>query len=612
MKLYYIYVIFTLLLSCGKQNEKLGNALRLAGENRRELEQVLQHYSQDKSDSLKFKAALFLIENMPGHYTLGGGLINSYRKKINADSINSYMRKKILNITMGQFLTQQTSSRMEDVEHIKAAFLIRHIDASFELLEKCFWLKDIPFEVFLEYLLPYRFENESLDLWRDSLPIPPNILNDISLEDDSKHSISTVSSELDFSEHLYKHNANLTLELFQQNIEADCYYIYQKEVFGKRVVGLPATLDFIPFYPNRNGYHYWCTLITPEAKNFNIANALNRKAAKIYRRTYSQNPTIIPLDKEYVPEICQYPFNKDVTDLYLFTEDISIRANKQQRDKPYHVYLSVFTNLHWQPICGTRLKKGIAIFKNMGKDIVYLPVYYKGKKMNAFNYPFILNLKGEIIYLTPDTSAKQKLHFIRKYPSNRSLNSLCKYLAKTSIIADKKPDFTKADTICKMESLDHFYFSQEISNPKPFRYYKLNNNKNTIYIAELMLFGPDGQALKGNTSTYYQNGFDGDLLTSTSVTYPGREIIIDFGKPVEISKIVCIPRTDGNGIYPDNEYELLYYDLNGWCSLGQKIATDYSIDYDNVPSGALYWLRNLTTGVEERIFTHENGEIRFW
>ena len=41
--------------------------------------------------------------------------------------------------------------------------------------------------------------------------------------------------------------------------------------------------------------------------------------------------------------------------------------------------------------------------------------------------------------------------------------------------------------------------------------------------------------------------------------------------------------------------------------MGVKTATDYTITFDNVPDNALLWLRNLTEGREERIFTYENG-----
>ena len=89
-------------------------------------------------------------------------------------------------------------------------------------------------------------------------------------------------------------------------------------------------------------------------------------------------------------------------------------------------------------------------------------------------------------------------------------------------------------------------------------------------------------------------------------------MVVRFPEPVKISEIICIPKGDGNGIYPENEYELFYYAVNGWASLGRKIATSYYIEYDNVPTNALLWLRNRTTGEEERIFTIKKGEIRFW
>ena len=82
---------------------------------------------------------------------------------------------------------------------------------------------------------------------------------------------------------------------------------------------------------------------------------------------------------------------------------------------------------------------------------------------------------------------------------------------------------------------------------------------------------------------------------------------------MNLSRIVCLPRGDGNGIYPGNEYELFYHDLSGWKSLGRKVAADYHVDFEGVPSGALLWLHNRTEGVEERVFTvEEDGEIRYW
>lgn len=52
-------------------------ALRSAGDNRGELEKVLCYYKRKNTDSLKYKAACYLIENMPFHrYSVGEQLEN--------------------------------------------------------------------------------------------------------------------------------------------------------------------------------------------------------------------------------------------------------------------------------------------------------------------------------------------------------------------------------------------------------------------------------------------------------------------------------------------------------------------------------------------------------
>ena len=66
--------IIMLTISCGNRNN-LNKALRYAGDNRIELETVLDYYSEDPE---KLAAARFLIENMPAHYSYNGDEIYRY------------------------------------------------------------------------------------------------------------------------------------------------------------------------------------------------------------------------------------------------------------------------------------------------------------------------------------------------------------------------------------------------------------------------------------------------------------------------------------------------------------------------------------------------------
>jgi len=68
-----------------------------------------------------------------------------------------------------------------------------------------------------------------------------------------------------------------------------------------------------------------------------------------------------------------------------------------------------------------------------------------------------------------------------------------------------------------------------------------------------------------------------------------------------------------NFIKENEEYELFYWDKNQWNSMGKQIGTSKQyLEYTNAPLNALFLLRNLTKGKEERIFTYENGQQDWW
>ena len=81
----FVIIGGSLLYSCSQEKKKetaivlpLEAALSQAGENRVELEKVLHRYQSNPSDSLKYRAACFLIENMPSYTYYKGKLLEQY------------------------------------------------------------------------------------------------------------------------------------------------------------------------------------------------------------------------------------------------------------------------------------------------------------------------------------------------------------------------------------------------------------------------------------------------------------------------------------------------------------------------------------------------------
>lgn len=606
----FLEVLFSLLLLCACSNFSLPleEALVLAGENRKELEQVLDHYAQNPKDSVKWQAARFLIENMPGHYTAEGGLIDVYRQKIDRDSAN-FLTKKMLDILISHYFTQGRSPvKKEDVQHITADYLICHIDACFEIYERFPWYEDVTREDFFRYLLPYRVGYERLDLWRDSLkPVLPEkyqISSDVQYDmQEARRYLQTIyPSELVFSD-------TLLVELTKR-FRFECLYLNLQELFYKRVLGIPAAIDYFPHYPNRNGLHYWTEYVNSRRREPFIYGASKSRPAKIFRETFEIN-RMLPLHaNEFVPELFTNPFMQDVTNEYLYTHDVHVASQVKIPGKFRYAYLCVFNNLKWQPTAIGTWQSNEAQFKHMGAGVVYLPVYYdKQEQMRAFNYPFILKNSGEVEYLIPDTAHCSTVKLERKYPYDELQYEYSSCLAGSYIEASHDKNFISPDTVFHFSSKNHYYFMAETEKSSiAYRYWRIIPSKRA-YIAELMFFTPQGNRLEPFYISKQDRAFDGNVLTSAFLD----TVWMDFGKPEEVERVVCLPRSDGNGIYPGNEYELFYYSETGWQSLGIQKAKNYSLTYD-IPANALCWLKNWTTGVEERIFTvnADNGQIRFW
>lgn len=379
-------------------------------------------------------------------------------------------------------------------------------------------------------------------------------------------------------------------------------------MFCDRVKGIPSALDFFPYYSDRNGSHYWRAIVSPYRNFSHISGNSGHISGKVYRRTYSHNLLLSPGKDEYIPSFFRDPFNKDVTDVYFKTCDVRVDANMKIPSNIHYGYLCVFNTLDWKPIV-IGCKDGNAIrFKNIGKNTLYLPIIYRDKEMVAVNYPFALKQNGDIHYYIPDTLHKQQIRLYRKYPYTERVE-FSKLFSGSLIEGSNNADFSEKDTIAFLDlEYGGYYIDRKIEMMTPYQYLRiLIANKRDI--AELYFWDEANELVNPVVPLSLKEGFDRNPLTNFQNN--ATSLIFDFGKPINFSRLVCLQRNDGNGIYLGETYELFYYGLSGWESLGRKKAIDFFVEFD-VPFNALFWLHNVSGGIEDRIFTVEDGEVRFW
>ena len=623
----YVVLSFTVgLVACNQANCKIDTALNLSGDNRKELEKAISYYEGRGEDTLKLKAVKFLIENMPGHYTLSGNEIDKYRKngknarnklpetyKKDYDCIDTvdYFTGKALDVLMSYSLSHdETIQHRSDIENVSSDYLINHIEAAFRIKENTWWLQDIPFDDFLEYILPYRIESEQLDVWFDSIekPLTHNCFTNI--PNVSKQNILQIGNSFNTQKEL-ETSRDFINKFIHIDFENNCFGACTMQMLWLRAMGIPVALDFIPAHPNRNGRHYWCEIISPEVRDGNKDIFKNYSAAKIYRQMFSIQNDYKKYKNEFLPDLFSTPFYRDVTSEYLKCSDISVK-NVKENISPWYAYLAVFNNLKWEPVAISEFKNDKILFKDMGHNILYLPMYYKGYLKHPFNYPFILTSNNKIKYLIPDNGKSNKIRLERKYPYNMLLDEYSSSVRSIVIEASDNKDWDGCDTINFDNKIYGGNVVYESDTKKRYRYYRIKNTHGkNMYISELIFTGKKNEILPYQCDSIYNRINDNNILNYKEIK-PGNHIIFDFKEPVEIRKVICYPRSDGNSIYIGNEYELLYHELDGWRSLGKKVAEECFLEYDNIPTNALFWLRNITTGIEERPFVIENSKVIFW
>ncbi|MEP0418072.1 MAG: hypothetical protein ABJZ92_05655 [Cyclobacteriaceae bacterium] len=616
--------------------------MELAGTNKNELLRVLDYFNDD---SLKYAAAMFLIENMDSHYSYYGPdldkydsyyekLSNVWREKLTLSERNQIA--KDLADSMGIF--EIDLALKPDCQIITADFLIENIEFAFLSWENFSWSKKIDFNLFCETILPYKVLNEPIDKsWRRLAMQEFGWLKDSLNKEDLVSVANTIVYKTGSSIHYNAHLFGIPNAVSFRNINlgrlGKCDHFVTRTIYYLRAMGVPASFDYVPLWGTGDKGHSWISIKDEYGKLYAFDAFVNsdaivnsdsigfygqipkfkisqpRRAPKIYRFGYSiKQHRNISLPNNIVDVTNEYwPFPVDVT------FDIETSSVKNVR-------LAVFNERSWKGLVeGTPLNESLWRFENIGKNIVYLP---ESMSTEIYN-PFIIQNDGIVRNLNPDTINRQCITLTRKWPYTYRQQSAQEKMLGGMFQGSNHADFRTFRTIYTIfdrpEPRTNTYI---LDDSHSYRFYRFILPDETCKVAEIKFYGSNGKLLIGSliSSEHKSEKFNKNMVTDGNVlSYFVSEadsngwVGIDLGSGFtdHLSKIEFYPPNDGNSIEIGDQYNLLYWN-KGWQSLEQQIASKEYLVFDRVPTNALFILKNDTKGKQERIFTIENGKQIWW
>lgn len=662
-------VCIFLFASCGRYPQDVEKALSVAGDNKENLIAVLEHYRG--SDAPKYKAACFLIANMPYHesntsintpsvysdyFEMVDSICQIYTDTSSNDSIRQMMAHKYALLPMPE---QEPGKK--DIEILPKDFLILNIDAAFKEWHQSPLLKKLNFDEFKELILPYRGANETL---ADS----KSDLRKMMYDKLSRNGMNNIRKPIELYKKYVRQQQNMnkrikthihigTYDLFIPAFKMDCHNLTAITCNIFRACGIPVVYEFTTQWTDKDTRHYWCSSpdsaftfhpYTPPYNNLGEDWDLNLKyAGKVYRMTFEAHkntPYFLKAEGENTPKVFQQPTMIDVTPNYHICTEVVLPAPAVQENKL--AYLSFFNTRGLNPVAWGCIdsKKHIVRYQNVPINMLFFPTYISDDgDMIEFDSPFVIrqdSVTGRFHKESISCNHKKKvfLHLLRKYPPKPYLVSYREKIKGSILLASNQED-GGYDTLFTLTQPPVPYWQRyEIDNNKRYRYYKLQTEDGSpINIAEYeFLAENDGlhhyskpSLLPVKDSPHRYNSVadlyvkmegtpmksgplcfqacDGNLDTYIESPWVGMK----FTVPLCVKALQLYPRNARNVIEPDNNYQLLYYDTGEWIEYATVRSTYHYLDFDSVPGGTIYWLRNLDQGKEELPFFFDKGRQVF-
>lgn len=672
---FFIYLLFIFSSCTSFEDSLLVRAFKLADKNEQNLKYVLEQYHDDPQ---KLAASHFLIRNMLGKLSVDTNSVKASQPYFDAWSAyyEKYGRYKnsvhyIICDSIKQLYPNKKSypRYILDLQHISAEFLIRHINYYFHIWQQYHWSREIDFDTFCKYILPYTTSNCYWEYASDFFEQKYAELRDTVQQKSYKEIGTILSDDVDktFAQNWglftlkYPGLLPTTFENLAKAQIGTCLEANIVKIAALRANGIPVALNTFPNWGNANSPHFWTEIIgdehieklydntqrpyisdrdilvdnmfwkntySPTIKDTlpHVSIQYCRTIPKVYRINYEIQENCLAINtKEEIPNFFRNPGIEDITDKYIVCKDIKVPLWGDKHKREY-VYLCCYDDDHWIPVCWSVPRKKQALFTKVGVNVLYLPAYYENGTIIPAGDAFILKENGELKSFSQERDKKEtSATFYSKMPYRQHTALQAAGTIGTRFSVCNKKDFSDSLNVYTITELPFYEDSFKIPTNKKYRYLVCDfqhtpDFQDSYSIAEIKIFGENRQQLegllrgtKGISDNKIENVIDGDRV---SFYQPDRSekqqyIVFDFGKPCKIEKVEFFPRSDDNRIVTGELYELFYWNKK-WISLGRQYGKENKLIFHHIPQNALFRIHNHTRGKEHRPFTYEDGKQVWW
>ncbi|WP_291529098.1 discoidin domain-containing protein [Bacteroides sp. UBA939] len=645
MKIYILYLLLGALLSgCGRSysSHVLEDVIR---ENP-QLQEVLKRY---EADTLKLRAAEFLIMNLPYYYSFEGEQVEHYRKQFELFGTGLYTPGEVQDSIRKLYghINLSSSTFKSDME-LTPDFLIDNIEWAFKVREEQPWGKYVPFDDFCEYVLPYRIADEPLKPWREKVY---NAFNPIL---DSVRALPEAQDPLFVSRVLIDSISRIKFHFTGQfekgpHVGPDlvdwhsgnCRETADMLIYIFRALGIPCGCDYMPLRGDANVAHFWNFILDKDGESYymyenGVIDPVRKYwgiKSKIYRQTFSRNEAVVQgmrKEMEAVPLSLRFPNFIDVTRLYSgkYARVLNIPREKLFHEVPEEevVYLCSPMWMDWLPMAWAHPAGNDVSFADVEGGVIFrLCIYDKDGRLVPVSDPFVFDRGTGGVHYFEASDETEEIKLLNKY--HQFIEPFAQRMVGGVFEGSNRADFLQKDTLyAVLEPPVRLYSIINLNNAKSYRYVRYIGPENGhCNISEVAFYEtPAGtSALRGRvigTSNGtngdgghdYLNVYDGDPYTSFDYYQPtGGWSGLDLGRPYPIRKIIFTPRNRDNYVRKGDVYELFYSSQGEWISIGKQLPPSDSLLY-TVPKGALLYLKNHTRGSDERIFEYDEGKQRYW